>query len=119
MSLDIFCFLEKNQQGIINKLDELLKIRFQFPYFLRHCPTWDSVQFGSGLPYPFAIAWLTGWHQENNSFFQRLFFLQLPATVWKQKILLRPHIYSKNNKLKLTTYIRQTSNKTNAIMSVF
>ena len=51
MSLDIFNFLQKKQHVRINKIDDSLKIKFRFFYFLSHCPTWYSVQYGSGLPY--------------------------------------------------------------------
>ena len=51
MSLDIFNFLQKKQHVRINKLDDSLKIKFRFFYFLTHCLTWYSVQYGSGLPY--------------------------------------------------------------------
>ena len=55
MSLDIFNFLQKKQHVRINKIDDSLKIKFRFFYFLSHCPTWYSVQYGSGLPYNAAV----------------------------------------------------------------
>ena len=51
MSLDIFNFLQKKQHVRINKIDDSLKIKFCSFYFLSHCLTWYSVQYGSGHPH--------------------------------------------------------------------
>ena len=44
MSLDIFNFLQKKQHVGINHIDDSLKMKFCFFYFLSHCLAWYSVQ---------------------------------------------------------------------------